>query len=83
MPGRFTYSPSCLEEILAEMVKSAISWDENHGQDTENSPQDEELTRIPRHIHCSPLDKNTKQKLSESEDEDGHRNQDGESSVDV
>ena len=83
MLGRIPYSPSRLEEILAEMLKSATAWDEDHGGDVEDTLQDEGLTRIPGHIHCPSLDKRAGQKLSEREDKDGHHNHDGESTMDV
>ena len=83
MPGRFPYSPSHLEEILADMVKSAVAWDEHHGRDSEDSPQGEGLTQIPRRIHCPQSDRRPGQELSESEDEDGDRNPNRESTMDV
>ena len=74
MLDRFPDSPSRLEEILADMVKSATAWDEYHARDTEDPSQDEGLTRRPRHIHCPQIDRRLGQELSESEDENGHRN---------
>ena len=61
--------------ILAEMIKSALNWDEDHGRDTEDPLQEEGLTQNTRHLDCPSLDKQAEQESSESEDEDGHRNQ--------
>lgn len=57
MPDRFSYSSSRLEAILANMVKSALAWDELHGQQSEEVPKVEVLTKIPRRIHCPSPDK--------------------------
>ena len=64
-----------LVAILTDMVKSASTWEAHKDQDIENSHQDQGLTPVSRHIHCPSLDNQAEQELSESEDEDGHRNQ--------
>lgn len=77
MPGRLPYSPSILEEILADMVRSALAWEEHHGPQTEEWVPGEGLTGIPRRVHCSAPDRRLRQEMPNGEDEDGHLNSEG------
>lgn len=57
MAVRPSSSTSGLENILARMVDSALAWEAEHGVLTvaEEPMDEEELTFVPRRIHCRPL----------------------------
>jgi len=56
MAVRPSSSTSGLENILARMVDSALAWEAEHGVLTvaEEPMDEEELTFVPRRIHCRP-----------------------------
>ena len=74
MSDRLPYSPSFLQEILADMVLSALLWDEHHERESEAGSPADGLTGMSRRIHCPSLDRRSKQEPSEREDEYGERN---------
>ena len=72
MSDRLPYSPSFLQEILADMVLSALLWDEHHERESEAGSPADGLTGILRRIHCPPPHRRSQQELHDEEDEDGH-----------
>ena len=74
---------SILEGILADMLRSALTWDDLNGQKAEKSTQVEVLTEKTRRIHCLSPSERTQQILGESEGENGYLNSNQGSSMDV
>jgi hypothetical protein len=83
MANSHPYPPSSLEGILAEMVISALAWEEKQKPRVKQPHGKEGLTDKARRIHCLPPDQIIGKETTGSEEEDGGSRPENASPVDL